>query len=390
MAASSLRRFSNPEKLKEIRPDCLARLLYPYREFFQARGVAIPRPGEGYPTFDHAALLKTFLAPDQAIPTELIEALYVINEMASPSGMDAVLVAARQQGVRLDALQTATPLDVAVQAYVHDRNFLEMIHYRRALFKSHEYTYFAASGPMRLESVAEEQLEALRCDLDDYYSALNRGRHCRIDVFQQDGRTWFIVRHGNAFRRVVDISREPNVVLTFRPESFTTMVLVPETGELGIHASSKRDLCLYCKLMGRHLFQSDGFFTGLGKYTLAPLVVKGVESLRCGDVAGIDWVKLVEVRYDRDAPIPAQETRSAADLYDAFSHQIVPPDAVLTAARFRIKFRGAANGRHLRIMPPNKASHSRESDVAATEQWLHAREFLRRQTMPLEGRSCTN
>lgn len=391
MAASSLRRFSNPEMLQTINPSCLAGLLYPYRAYFAARGIVVPLPESENPCFDYKALVLAFLSPDRDMPQELIEALYVVNEMASPSGMDALIAAAREQGVKLEDARLATPLDIAARAYVRDREFVESIHQRYALMKNGTYTYFRGSGPVSaLDSVPQERLEALRQDLDNYYFAHNRGRHCRIHMFQRDGRTWFNVRHGDAFKRAVDIESEPNEILTFRPECFSAMLLVAETAELGICASSKRELDLYRRLMGRHLFGFDEFFCGVGRFTLAPLVVKGPDCLRCADVSGIDWVKLVEVIYERALPNYPRETRSAPDLYDSYPRGIVPEDARLLGARFKLKFHGAGSARRLSLYPPNEARHSRESDVLLTEQWLHAREFLHNAAMPGGGKRCEN
>lgn len=391
MAALSLRRLSNPENLQKIDPRNLAALLHPHQAYFARRGIAIPPPGSPDVRLDHASLVQVFLAPDREMPLDLVESLHIVNELASPSGMDALLEAAREQEIAIERLRTATPLDVAVRACLQDRAFVESVHQRHALLKTRAYTYFTATGPAAaLNPVPEAALDALRRDLDDYYAEHNRGRHCRIHVFHRGGKTWFTVRHGDAFKRAVDIETKPAAVFTYRPECFSTMVYVAESGELGIHASSKRELDLYRKLMGRHFFGFEEFFCGPGRFTLAPLLTKGPASLACSDVSGIEWVKLVEVRYERALPNHPREIRCASDLFDSYPHGIVPSDARLLGAGFKMKFRGTRSARRLGLYPPNEARHLREGDAILTEQWLQARGFLRPQVAAGADVSCGN
>ena len=45
MTTYNLRRFSRPDVVKAIAPNCLLQLLAPYRDFFAARGLRLPASG---------------------------------------------------------------------------------------------------------------------------------------------------------------------------------------------------------------------------------------------------------------------------------------------------------------------------------------------------------
>ena len=163
--------------------------------------------------------------------------------------------------------------------------------------KKKGYVYFRACTLLpELGTISQETIEGLRLELDDYYAALNRGRHCRIFVFPRDGKTWFVVRHGDAFKRDTNLEGG-GITFVYRPECFNTIFYDPAAGEIGVHACSDRERNLYRKLMGKHLFGFEETFVDGGKYTLDPLLKAGPSSLACSDIYGMEWIKLVEVHY---------------------------------------------------------------------------------------------
>ena len=127
MATWSLRRFSCPEVLKSINPDHLVAFLMPHRRFFTSRGVSLPAPNAN-DEIDYQALVKVFLSPDAKTPKELIDALYFVDELATPEGMDALLAEADRLDLALDDGNDHTPADVAVQVWLLNKDILERKH----------------------------------------------------------------------------------------------------------------------------------------------------------------------------------------------------------------------------------------------------------------------
>ncbi len=90
MATFRLRRFSNPEVLRAIAPRRLIAFLQPHRTFFEARGLVFPRAPSAGP-IDYEALVGLFMDPGAGLPKDLLDALFLVDEMATPHGMDALL-----------------------------------------------------------------------------------------------------------------------------------------------------------------------------------------------------------------------------------------------------------------------------------------------------------
>jgi hypothetical protein len=115
MATLNLRRFTKYETLTAIRPTHLLRLLEPYQDFIISRGVPWRSADCAAADFPYAQIAQVLMTPDAAMPTELTEALYVIHEMASPAGHEAMIEALNQGMIGLDLPENATALDLAIQ-----------------------------------------------------------------------------------------------------------------------------------------------------------------------------------------------------------------------------------------------------------------------------------
>src|SRR5438105_3231338 len=99
MATFTLRRFSCPETLKAIAARRLLTFLKPHRRFLLSRGVTLPQSATDR-DLDYEELARVFMTPDGKTPKDLIDALYFVDEMATPEGMDALLAEAKQQKLR--------------------------------------------------------------------------------------------------------------------------------------------------------------------------------------------------------------------------------------------------------------------------------------------------
>lgn len=87
----------------------------------------------------------------------------------------------------------------------------------------------------------------------------------------KDDGVWFLVRHGEPFKREESIDGSQASSIYYRPLRYDVLVYVPQIGELRIHACSKGEKQLYRDQLGKHLFGDADIFTGTEKYTLEPL-----------------------------------------------------------------------------------------------------------------------
>lgn len=81
MATFRLRRFSNLKILKAVEPTRLLEFLQPYSAYFAVRGIHLPL-NTSAGILDYQALIGVFMTPDNATPKELLDALYLVDEMS--------------------------------------------------------------------------------------------------------------------------------------------------------------------------------------------------------------------------------------------------------------------------------------------------------------------
>ncbi len=379
MATFRLRRFSCPEILKGVAPQRLIAFLEPQRRFFTSRGFAMPPPGSTE-ELDFKGLIEIFMSPDVKTPKELIDALFFVDEMATTEGMDSLLAEATRQRLKLDPGTDHSPADVAVQVWLLDKDLLERKHAEQFLVKPRSFeSYQTDRSPVPpFKPPTAAQLRNLEQALDDWFEQKQRGRGARVFPYTRDDGVWFLVRHGEPFKREESLDGTEPSSVCYRPSKYDVLVYLPAIGEVRINARSKGEKQLYCAQFGKHLFADENFFPGTNKYTLDPLRESGEASLRCADVKGLEWIKLKEVHLYWGGPQSEVEIRKADDVFAALKgrNRSLPETARLIRAVFQVKFTDSKTPRSVTIRPSNIAQFTRDSDAEQVEEWLDKRGFI--------------
>ena len=379
MATYNLRRFAHAEGLKAIGREHLLALLKPHKSYLDSRGFTLPPPSDS-DGIDYEQLVNVLMSPDTTTPKGLIDALYFVHEMATPESMDILLHEADSNGITLDGNPDPTPADVAVQVYLQDKDLLERKHAEQYLTRPRSYEYFQTeTTPVpKFRKPSQKTLSALARDLDDWFEKKKRGRGSRVFVYPKKDVVWFLVRHGDPFKREGSLDGDQTSSVFYRPEKYDVLVYDPATGEIRMNACSKGEKEMLRQKFGRHLFNDDDFFPGTGKYTLEPLRSDGDASIVCTDVDGMEWVRLKEVQYFWGGAEKEIEIRKANDVFAALAARGrgMPSKARIIRASFQVKFTDSKTARTVTIRPSNIAQYTRDSDAAVVEDWLSKRGFI--------------
>ena len=387
MATFRLRYFSDPATLRSILPARLLELLEPYRLVFVERGC--PFPTAGHPEgLDYQSLVDTFSTPDQSMPAELLDALFLIDEMSSPIGMDALLTAAAESGLELEAGDEHSPADIAVQVWLLDQEILERKHAQQQLIRPKSFEYFQSTAPesetLEFNSPTPTQRQRLENALDDWFEQKRRGRGSRVFIYEDQHEVRFLVRHGKPFAREESLNGTDVASVCYRPLKYDVVVFDCRARELRINAELVGEKQLYCQMFGLHFFTGSGCFPGTRKYSLEPLRELGTDSLACGDIDGIEWIRLTEVDFFWGGAHGEIEIRKSGDLFASLEARNghLPERPRIIKAVFKVKFQDSKTPRSVTIRPGNVAQYMRDSDAQLIEQWLDLRGFILHEEEP--------
>ena len=379
MATYNLQRFAQPDGLKAITPPHLMKFLKPHFPYFRSRGVSLPPPGPSN-ELDYDRLVAVLMSPGTDTPKELLDALFFVHEMSTQESMDVLLEEAESHGISLDGQLDPTAADVAIQVFLKDRRLLERKHAERYLTRPRAFDYFQSEiRPIpSFRQPSPQTLTALETDLDNWFEKKKRGRGSRVFVYPKGESIWFLVRHGDPFRREGSFDGGRTSSVFYRPEKHDVLVYQSAVGEIRIHPCLKGEIDIYRREFGSHLFGNEDFFPGTAKYTLEPLRTVGPASIVCTDVDGMDWARLKEIQFLWDGSESEIEIRKANDVFAVLEGRGLgmPSKARIMRASFQVKFMDSRTTRTVTIRPSNIAHYTRDSDADVIEDWLGKRGFI--------------
>ena len=375
-----LRRFSSPATLKSISAPLLIEFLAPYRPFLEARGLDVSGPAD----LDYDALANILMSPDENTPDAMLDALFFVDEMSLPALYEDLITEAHAEKIDLGNTDELTPADLAVRIWMAKPSILERLHAERFLVKPKSFRYFLSTTlrPDDLSYPSDETIKALEEQLNDWFETKKRGRGTRVFPFFREDGIWFLVRHGEPYKREGTLENGESSSVFYRPEKFDVLIYSLNANELAIHAGTKGERTIYCKAFGFHLFGSETFFdyAGMfGRFTLDPIRDDWRQCVACTDVDGIVEVRLTELQIQHDSVQSHVEIHRANDVFTAFEDlgRHIPAGAELIRAKFMVTFSDAVRARTVVIQPSNATIFDRESDSELLYCWMTARGFLR-------------
>lgn len=383
------KRFTKPKFLKQIGREQLAKLFGQFAEGLATKGVSMP-PHDTEDGAYFEALAEVVQTPD-ALPENLIEALFTIEEMANEHGQERLERAANQIGLDLDLAEELSHGDIAVKVWLANPGLLIEKHNEVRMSRLAGFEYHgSAAGLDRRSSFAlpdSSVLGLLEADLDGWCRLHGRGdQMAQIEVREVEGEFWFLLRHGDTYaRKGKVVSPRRREVLHYRPDKDDVAVYSPERDEIRIHAGTKGEREFYRKALGLRLFGDDNHFSERRAYTLDPLRDDGPDALNARGVGNIERIQLVETEIHFGGEFENVEIRKSKDIFAAAKaegREPFPPRGKLVRAGFDVSFKGVAKPRKVQLRPPNVLKLGRYCDAVAIQEWLTACDFRANATPP--------
>jgi hypothetical protein len=378
MPTFRLTRISNPGLLEKAACDRLLSFLEPMRGYLEGRGFIWPRAANEQ--IDYEKLGRLLYFPKEGLPAEMVIPLVLVDEMSTEPQMDRLLAAAIQREIKLSLTGNNSPADVAVQVWLQAPRLLEELHAENYTIRQKSFCCFAGIGaePRAFPDVSDSVLRALESDLDDGFEKYQRGRGSRVFIFDHGRKVWILARRGATFRREESMrdGGQPGVQF-YRPMMYDVLVYDTETDDLGLHVETKWQERMYLSCIGRHIFHNPKYFPAARILTFDPIIKRGADALHCGDVSGMQKVKLVEVNRKWSNSHQEIDIKKADDIFALGDRaRSFLGNGTLTKLVFRVWFEGVDKPRSVTVRWPNVTKYERDSDSELIERWLRVREFI--------------
>lgn len=378
MARLRFKWFSDLAFLQSIdKPHYLAPLLAPFTDYFKRQGLDLSQLSNDDAT--DRKLLEVFTKPDEDMPGELLERLYVLDDLADDSGHDRILNELLLCGESMGGLdENMTCGEYAIAVYRAKPSLIQACYEKTAHRKVKNYTEFQSASNARLTlAAARHGKAALEQALAAWFDGRNRGMVCEIYPYQEGSEIRFIVTHGQTYRSEGSIDKNLRKSrVAYRPQKHDSIIYDAQTGILKLNAQSLPEKEEYRKQFGRVYFNDPEHFPAGDIYTLKPMqaahfelsLPHGITSAQLGEV----WIQI-----DDDQHVT--QITKGYDLLRSARARAFPNLAAgnIVRAAFRVKYRSGGKARRLDVRPPNVAIYDRDRDGAAAEAFLRANRLIK-------------
>lgn len=373
MAVLKFRRFTRPRVLQRIGRKLLVRFFERFEPELASLGVVLPPPA--LPDSEWAQAVARLFAVPEELPDSLCEALYAIDEMATPEGQEQLEMAMEQAGLPLAVEPGASRQDIALQVWLADPALLARIHNRQRLLRLTAFEYFGAEPRVApLPPPETPPLRELAATLDHWFARHHRGHNTsRIELYTFAAASgppeyWFLIRHGDTFSRTSKVEQQKTEIIHFRPQRDDVVVYSQARNELRINARSRGERDLYVRAFGRYLRGDPGYFSVRNTYTLEPLREAGSDALHTGDIPVLEKVTLrrveaVEEGAEGTENVVCHEARDLFDPRGLAGADFIPRTGRLRSADFDLHFAGCPRPRPMQIRLPNVLKLRRHCDL---------------------------
>lgn len=370
------KRFSDQSFLQALdKPRWLRPLLEDHADYFGRHGINVRQLKNDAAT--GRKLLDVFTAIDEEIPPDLLEALYILDDLSDEAGHDRILEEAEWLGIDLGKVgQDLNVSEFAIGVYLEQPGIIRSCHERTLHRKIKNYEEYQSQGNGRLTlGVVRKKRGQLENQLGAWFESKNRSKACEIHVYEEDGDLKFQITHGRPMLTEGSINKKLALSrVAYRPQKHDSVVYDKAAGVLKVNAQTHGEKQIYRSTFGEVLFGDADFFPGERLYTLEPLQA---ENISLATPAGVSAARLAEVwiRLD-DAQQVVQITR-ARDLLECVNRTGRPvlSEGTLLRAAFLVTYASGGRARKLEIRPPNVAIYDRERDAAPAVAFIRANGF---------------
>jgi len=353
--------FGNPAALRSVPADLLEQLLSAWPQL-HTPGLAV-----------HDAVPAIFAVGRSALPSELVDVLDRIEDLANDDGFDAILARLEGTGHAIDwAAIGLSPLSVAVRTWVERPRLFaeaEVKLLSKRVGRMREYSASDEHDPALPDAAAIDQAQgALRA----FWRGKGRGDFCRLGAFEEDDRIYLPIHRGRVLRTVPVVEGSTESAIAYRPRATDLAIYDRRTRRLLIKASDPASRAEYGAQLGRLLGTR---FDERQVVTLDPLVRHGAAAL--APTPGLRDVQVTELHLRVQLRPPLALMLKGPDVLRSIASEPTGRlgKGVPTSARLRLTPR-KGRARAVVLTPPTEVGYQRWGIEPVIRRFLEERGFI--------------
>lgn len=379
MAALRFKRFTSLRFFQGInKPLYLRPFLESHAEFFAELGLDLAAL-EDTPECE-SKLLEVFSMIDGLAPSQLLAALYLVDDLADQPGMDQLVDECALRNISLAPLGNEfTPGDLALYVYVKYQKAFRACYDRSQVDRITKFHEYQSKKRRSLKpQAARSGCAAIEAVLVPWMARRHRGEYCGVRSFHDEREIKFLIVHGGPYetRGSIDDKRAQPSRVAYRPQRHDVLIYDNDSGILKVNARVPLERDKYVEVFGDILFGDPGHFPVADLYRLDHLQNSSFSIVKTGDLAN---VALAELVLRRDDDLKSTFVVRAADVLKLI-HRGQCPDiesGTLIFAKFRYQTHNDKRWRTVKVKPQNVAEYDHERFGGIVERFLLANGILK-------------
>lgn len=351
-------------------------LLAKYRSHFAAQGFDIEElVGSKDPGRKLLSILTTSV---ERLPGDLLNALYLVDELGDEEGCQRILEEAERAEVDLPILPAnISPGDFAIMVLLEHPDLIRRCREKTVTRRVKRFYEFGSADSRRFTLLdIESAVGSIRADLGPWFKTRRRTETCEVFVYQERNEVRALITHGGLFRADGNITEQLELSrLPWRPQKHDSVIYDTRTGVLKVYATYDQERLRYRESIGRALADDAAFFVASPTYSFERLrSLSG--SLRV--VEGLDRARLTEAAVETESANCRLAEFKGDDLMEIVAGRdaTVFPLGEIVRVRFALHFRSGGKARPVELRLPNIAEYDREREGDVTEAFIRANEMI--------------
>lgn len=372
-----IKRLTKPNVLRQIQDDRLIEFLSAFSNYFESVEFPIPSTHEG---IDVEKLIGALSKAQRDAPDEMLDALFLVDQMATVSGRDALKRVLEDENVHVEGTIEWSPADLAVEVWLRHRPLLARAYASQLSTRNRTLQIFLANDDATIveDPTSDEFCTQAKSQLATRLHDLDRGD---VDIFpfRYEGGVRYVVQYGGVYVRhgVWNRGQSPSTV-GYQPLEYDVVVFDSDRRELAIKRNPPVEQKALREAFSVALASDPDAFPRHAVLDLTPIRSAGEGCLWCRDVPGIRRIRLKGIKTSMQPALKHTREERATDLFEAWSSTSWGrvPRAQILKAEFEFEFDDCKVPRAVTLDRGASIRLTRDDDSDLVNEWLRRRCFV--------------